>query len=179
MIAKRIGAALLAVAVALACAGCGAKEAPAGSVTGSAEGFPWTIELRAAKLCDALHTAAGVPQYDGGTLDVDYDDAPRAGCMFLILTFTITKTEAGGDAFEWDRLRVRGADGESYPRMEDDSFIQNHTYNRIAGTPLKIGENRGSACFEIPEAAAKGDLTLTYDAGEAGTIEMPVRPERD
>lgn len=176
---KRILAVLLALTIAVLCAGCGAKRQPDGSETavGEREGFPWTIELRAADLREGLHTAAGMPQYDGSTLDVDYDDEPADGCAFLILTFTLTKTEPGGGAFEWERLCVRASDGRSYSRMKDDAFLQNHTYNRIAGTSLMIGENRGSACFEIPVDVAKGELTLVYDAGDAGTIELPVRPE--
>ena len=166
----------LAFALVLALALTGAALA-AESVVGELEGFPWTLELRAAAAKDGLHTAAGMQQYDGSVLDVAYDDDPAKGNVFLILTFTITKTQVGGGPFDWANLSVRDADGNAYARMENDAFLQNHTYNRIQGTPLQIGENKGSACFEIPTDAAKGNLTLVYDAGEFGTIEIPVKPE--
>ena len=175
---KRMVSVALMIALALMCAACGAKEAPAASEGPVAlEGFPWSVELRAAAVQEALHTAAGMKQYDGSVLDVAYDDEPTAGNVYLILTLTVAKTEAGGGSFDWSNLSVRDADGGSYARMADDAFIQNHTYNRMPGTTLQIGENKGSICFEIPADAAKGDLTLVYDAGDAGEIAIAVKPE--
>ena len=183
---KRIMAIILAALLTLACAGCGrnaAQEAPSasedendsGSAAGTLEGFPWTMELLAAETKDSLHTVTGVRQYDGSTMDVEYDDAPADGDTFLILTLAITKTGTGGGTFDWAKLSIQDPDGNSYLRMENDTFLQNHNYNRMAGTPLQIGVNEGSVCFEIPAEAAGMVLTLWYDAGEMGTIELPVR----
>ena len=97
-----------------------------------------------------------------------HDDAPSEGKVFLILTMTITKQKTGGGQFDWARLTVKDASGNVYHRMENDAFLSNHTYNRMPGTSLQIGENRGSICLELPPEAAKGGLTLCYDAGDEG-----------
>ena len=170
---KRMLSAALLLAIVLGCAACSggsAKEAAASDQSA----FTWQIELRQAELRESLHTDAGVTQYDGDVLDVAYDDAPAEGEVYLILTLTVTKAVAGGGAFEWGRLCVRDADGNSYGRMENDAFLASHTYKRMPGTALQIGENKGSICFELPADAAKGALTLVYDAGDEGENALPV-----
>lgn len=172
---KRILAIFLSVLLAFVCAGCG-QNTSAGGAEGTLEGFPWTVELRDAQIRDALHTEAGLKQYDGSIVDVDYDDAPSEGQVFLILTFTITKTGTGGGSFDWKKLSLLDQDGNSYSRMEDDAFLQNHQYNRLASTPLQIGEYKGSICFEIPSDQAKGSFDLQYDAGDVGILALSVKP---
>lgn len=190
---KRIPAIFLAVLLVLAFTGCGSdtpnttqeseNETPSagvadepGSVVGTLDGFPWTVELRNAQIKNALHTAAGLEQYDGTIVDVDYDDAPSEGRVFLILTLTITKSGTGGSSFDWKKLSLRDGTGNSYNRMENDTFLQTHQYNRLASTPLQIGEHKGSICFEIPADQADGTFTLQYDAGDVGTLELSVNP---
>lgn len=169
---KRILAISLAALLALVCVGCG-EAGPAG---GTLEGFPWTVELRNAQIKDALHTEAGLEQYDGAIVDVDYNDAPSEGQVFLILTLTITKTGPGGGSFDWAKLSLLDGAGNAYSRMENDTFLQNHRYNRLASTPLQIGEHKGSICFEIPSDRAKGSFVLQYDAGDAGVLTLSVKP---
>ncbi len=137
--------------------------------------FTWQIELRGAEVKESLHTDAGVPQYDGEVLDVAFDNEPTEGYKFLILTLTVTKNAAGGGAFKWENLSVVDADGNTYSRMENDSFLDSHAYKRMAGTALQIGENKGSICFEIPVEVADGTLTLRYDAGEEGINEISIQ----
>lgn len=191
---KRIPAIFLAVLLVLACAGCGSdtldatqqpeNETPSASVdenkpssaVGTLEGFPWTVELRNAQIKDALHTAAGLEQYDGSIVDVDYDNAPSEGQVFLILTLTISKTGTGGGSFDWTKLSLLDDAGNAYGRMENDTFLQNHQYNRLASTPLQIGEHKGSICFEIPSDRADKAFTLQYDVGDVGTLELSVSP---
>lgn len=168
---KRIVAIFLAALLALACVGCGSTASE-----GTLEGFPWTVELRNAQIKDALHTEAGLEQYDGAIVDVDYDDAPSEGQVFLILTLTITKTGTGGGSFDWKKLSLLDEAGNTYSRMENDAFLQNHQYNRLASTPLQIGENKGSICFEIPSGQAKGSFVLQYDAGDVGILTLSVKP---
>lgn len=188
---KKSLAFFLALALVFACAGCSGgdqpseaapaeEDAPAqtegGSVIGTLDGFPWTVELRGADIRDSLFTQAGLKQYDGSIMDVDYSDSPSEGHVFLILTLTVSKTAAGGGQFDWDKLTVADGDGNTYSRMENDTFLQNHQYNRMASTPLQIGEHKGSVCFEVPADKAEGTFTLQYDAGDAGMLTLPVVP---
>ena len=136
--------------------------------------FTWQIAVSKTEVKDKLHTDAGIAQYDGGITDVAYDNAPAEGNNYVILTMTVTKAAAGGGSFDWKKLSLKDEDGNSYARMENDSFLSTHTYKRMAGTALQIGENKGSICFEIPEKAAKGKLTLCYDAGDQGINTTPL-----
>lgn len=177
---KRALSLILIAALALCLCACGSKEvqkeAPAAAVTASDQSqFTWQIELRDSAIKDALHTDAGVTQYDGGVLDVAYDNAPASGNKFLILTLTVTKAAAGGGSFDWKKLSVQDSDGNSYVRMENDAFLSTHTYKRMPGTALQIGENKGSICIEIPAKTAEGTLTLVYDAGDQGMNKLPIQ----
>lgn len=185
---KQILAIFLTALLLFSCTGCGsnspntAQESESGSadengsetVEGVLEGFPWTMELIAAEIKDALHTDDSVQQYDGSFDDVAYDDAPAEGHTFLILTLTIAKTGTGSSSFDWTKLSLLDEAENIYNRMENDTFLQNHRYNRLASTPLQIGEHKGSVCFEIPIAIADEPLTLQYDADDIGTIEIAV-----
>lgn len=168
---KRIIAALLLAALLPVLCACGRGQ----ESVSDQSAFTWQIQLLGHEVKGALHTDAGVPQYDGAVLDVAYDNAPSEGCTFLILTLDIQKSRTGGDSFDWQKLAVRDADGNAYPRMADDAFLSSHTYNRLPGTALQIGGSRGSICFEIPEKAAKGKLTLVYDAGDEGKNTLPIQ----
>ena len=137
--------------------------------------FTWQIELRNSEVKASLHTDEGVQQYDGEVLNVSHDNAPTEGNVYLILTMTITKSRTGGSAFKWDNLTVVDQDGNTYHRMENDSFLSVHTYNRLPGTSLQIGENKGSICLEIPENAGKGNLKLCYDGGEEGVNTISIQ----
>ncbi len=188
---KKLFAFTLALTLALACVGCGGgdksqeaapaeTDAPAQaeseSIVAALEGFPWTMELRGADVRESLFTQAGLKQYDGSIMDVDYSDSPSDGNVFLILTLIISKTATGGSQFAWDKLAVADGDGNTYSRMENDTFLQNHQYNRMASTPLQIGEHKGSVCFEVPADKAEGTFTLQYDAGDVGMLTLPVDP---
>ncbi len=169
---KRIITALLLAALLLGLCACGRGQTRTAS---DQSAFTWQIQLLGYEVKTALHTDAGVPQYDGAVLDVAYDNAPSEGCTFLILTLDIQKSRAGGGGFDWQKLTVRDADGNAYSRMADDAFLSSHTYNRLPGTALQIGGSRGSICFEIPEKAAKGEMTLVYAAGDEGENTLPIQ----
>lgn len=151
---------------------CGKKEEAA--VASDQSKFTWQIQVSKVEVKDKLHTDAGVPQYDGGITDVAYDNAPAEGNAYVVLTMVVSKAAAGGGSFDWKKLSLKDADGNSYARMENDSFLSSHTYKRMAGTALQIGENKGSICFEIPAKAAQGALTLCYDAGDQGINTTPL-----
>ena len=149
---KKAIAILLLAIFAFSLCGCGKKAETAAASDQSK--FTWQIEVSKAEVRDKLHTDEGIAQYDGGISDVAYDNAPAAGNSFVILTLTVTKAQAGGGGFDWKKLTLKDADGNSYSRMENDSFLSSHTYKRMPGTALQIGENKGSICFEIPAKAA-------------------------
>ena len=151
---------------------CGKKEEAA--VASDQSKFTWQIQVSKVEVKDKLHTDAGVPQYDCGITDVAYDNAPAEGNAYVVLTMVVSKAAAGGGSFDWKKLSLKDADGNAYARMENDSFLSNHTYKRMAGTALQIGENKGSICFEIPAKAAQGALTLCYDAGDQGINTTPL-----
>ena len=157
--------------LALVLCGCGKQS----SEDSDQSAFTWQIEVRKSEIVDHLHTDEGVPQYEGDVLDVAHDNAPTEGNVYLILTMTITKSRTGGSAFKWDNLTVVDQGGNTYHRMENDSFLSVHTYNRLPGTSLQIGENKGSICLEIPENAGKGNLKLCYDGGEEGVNTISIQ----
>ena len=178
---KKILSLILLIALMCSLCACSSKKeeaAPAADTAAVAasdqSAFTWQIEVRKCEVKDKLHTDAGVQQYEGDILDVAYDNAPAEGNNFVVLTLTVTKAAAGGGSFDWKKLSIQDAAGNSYARMENDSFLSNHTYQRMAGTALQIGENKGSICFEIPEKAAEGSLALCYDAGEEGINITPL-----
>lgn len=119
---------------------------------------------------DSLHTEAGVTQYDGSVASVPYDNLPSAGKIYLIIELTITKEKPGGKAFTWSDLWVVDAQGNRYHRMEDDTFLTSHTYNRMVGTDMRLGANQGVICFEIPKESAGELLTLVYTSEEGEAI---------
>lgn len=168
---KKLLSIILLVCLACTLSACGKKAETAASDQSK---FTWQIQVSKTEVKDKLHTDAGVPQYDGGITDVAYDNAPAEGNAYVILTMTVTKAAAGGGSFDWKKLSLKDADGNVYARMENDSFLSTHTYNRMPGTALQIGENKGSICFEIPAKAAQGSLTLCYDAGDQGINTTPL-----
>ena len=169
---KKAIAILLLILLSLGLCSCGKK---AETVTASDQSrFTWQLQLSSAEIKDKLHTDEGIAQYDGGISDIAHDNAPAEGNSFVILTLTVTKAQAGGGGFDWKKLSLKDADGNSYSRMENDSFLTNHSYKRMPGTALQIGENKGSICFEIPAKAAQGALTLCYDAGDQGINTTPL-----
>lgn len=169
---KKLIALLLLVALSLSLCACGKKTE---SVVASDQSkFTWQIQVSKTEVKDKLHTDEGVAQYDGGITDVSYDNVPADGNRFVVLTLVVSKAAAGGGSFDWKKLSLKDADGNSYPRMENDSFLSNHTYKRMPGTALQIGENKGSICFELPAKAAEGQLMLCYDAGDEGVNTTPL-----
>ena len=169
---KKAIALLLLVALSITLCACGKKTETVAASDQSK--FTWQIQVASTEVKDKLHTDEGIAQYDGGISDVAYDNTPAEGNSFVILTMTVTKAQAGGGSFDWKKLSLKDAEGNSYSRMENDSFLSSHTYKRMPGTALQIGENKGSICFEIPSKAAAGSLRLCYDAGDEGINASPL-----
>jgi hypothetical protein len=84
------------------------------------------------------------------------------------MEITITKVDNQSTAsFDWHSLLVIDASGNSYHRLDNDTFLEQYQYTpRITGLPLRFGENTGWLCYEIPASIAIGNLTLAYTVKE-------------
>jgi hypothetical protein len=125
----------------------------------------WQVAVSKFEIKDSLAAVEGVTQYDGSILNVTHTQTPDSGKVYLILEATVSKVGNQSDPFDWQWLVVKDSAGNSYSRMENDSFLDQYQFSpRITGLELRLGEYSGWMCFEIPAAAAKAKLTLTYTA---------------
>jgi hypothetical protein len=129
---------------------------------------PWQIEVSKYEIKDSLNVLESVPQYNGSKIDVLHTQNPETGNVYLIMEITITKVDNQSTAsFDWHSLLVIDASGNSYHRLDNDTFLEQYQYTpRITGLPLRFGENTGWLCYEIPASIAIGNLTLAYTVKE-------------
>ena len=153
--------------LALVLSGCQAAGTT-GSLTPTLA-LTWQIEVSKSEIKDNLNTVESVTQYDGSKIDVVHMQSPAAGNVYLIMNVTIRKTNNQSSApFDWQWLEVKDASGNSYHRLENDTFLVQHQYEpRITGLVLRFGENTGWMGFEIPASVSTGKLTLVYSAEES------------
>jgi|WetSurMetagenome_2_1015567.scaffolds.fasta_scaffold406947_1 hypothetical protein len=125
----------------------------------------WQVAVSSFDLKDNLNTVEVVTQYDGSKMEVVHQQSPTQGNSYLVSKLTISKTGAASDVFNWQDLVVRDNAGNSYPRLRNDTFLEQHKFTpRMTGLALRLGVNEGWICFEIPSQAASGQLTLAYTA---------------
>ena len=154
---------LLFFCLALTLSGCQApKTTPTLSLT-------WQIEVSKLEIKENLNNVESVTQYDGSKIDVVHSQSPEAGNVYLIMDVTISKTNnQSATPFNWQWLVVEDASGNSYHRLENDTFLEIYRYKpRITGLELRFGQNIGWMCYEIPASVATGKLTLAYTAEES------------
>jgi hypothetical protein len=158
---------LISICLVLALPGCQATGTKA-SLTPTLA-LTWQIEVSKFEIKDNLNTVESVTQYDGSKIDVVHTQSPETGKVYLIMDVTIRKiNNQTPTPFNWQWLVVKDASGNSYPRLENDTFLVQHQYApRITGLELRFGENTGWLCFEIPASVATGTLTLAYTAEES------------
>ena len=158
---------LLFICLAFALSGCQATGT-SDSLTPTLS-LSWKIEVSKFDIKDNLNTIESVTQYDGSKIDVVHTQSPDAGYVYLIMDVTIRKANNQSTSpFDWQWLVVKDASGNSYHRLENDTFLEQHQYSpRITGLELRFGENTGWMGFEIPASAATGKLTLAYTAEES------------
>ncbi len=128
--------------------------------------FTWQIGLEEYQLHSELNSTVSSTLYDGTVQETPHHDAPSEGQMFLLLKLNLNKAQAGNNPFSWDDLSIEDAQGQSYARLANDSFIENHAYSRLPSTDIALGENNGYICFEITAEAAEGALYLVHQATE-------------
>lgn len=163
------------LAICMITVGCGNKLQPSSSTDQSA--FTWQIAINEQEVKPSLKTIGHVTQYDGTVEEIPYENIPQDGKVYLILNLSITKNQPGGIAFKWEDLSVMDDKGNRYPRHKNDSFLSDHGYERIAGTDLKLGDNSGWICFEVPWQATQEALTLSHKSVE-GDNSMIIEQDR-
>jgi hypothetical protein len=149
---------LLFLCLVLVLASCqAAKATPASALF-------WQVELSRYEVKADLKSVEAVIQYDGSKIDVTHTQNAGAGNVYLIMEVKVSKTENPSTApFDWQGLVVRDASGNSYHRLENDTFLERFKYTpRITGLQLRLGEYSGWMGYEIPAAVANGKLTLSY-----------------
>jgi hypothetical protein len=125
----------------------------------------WKIDVSKHELKEGLHAVESVVQYDGSKMDVEHEQSPTEGAMYLILNIKISKIGDEPVPFDWKKLAVQDQAGNTYARHGNDTFLEQYNYiPRLTGLEIRFGENEGWLCFEIPAEAAKGKLTLIYSA---------------
>jgi hypothetical protein len=125
----------------------------------------WQIQVSSHVLKDNLKTIETVTQYNGSKIDVVHQQSPSAGNIYVIMDLTISKNGSASDAFNWQDLVIKDAAGNSYNRLKNDTFLEQHKYTpRMTGLEIRFGVNEGWACYEIPSQAASGSLILAYTA---------------
>ncbi len=128
--------------------------------------FTWQITLKSHELLNEISSIENSVLYDGTVQETPHYDAPTEGQIFLLLSLNLNKAQAGNNPFSWDDLSVEDAQGQTYARLANDSFIENHSYSRLPSTDLALGENDGYICFEIAADAAEGALYLVHQSAE-------------
>lgn len=148
------------LALALCAAGCGKGPAGAGQ-----SAFTWKMEPVQTVWSGRLHTVQQSTQYDGTAIETEYEKIPQAGNVFLLVELRVYKEAAGGPAFCWDDVALEEKDGGAYPRLAD-GFLLEFGYDRLPGTELRLKENRGWVCFQVPEGLKEQGWALTHSSGE-------------
>lgn len=127
--------------------------------------FAWKMEILDAQWSDGLAAVRQSTQYDGTTIETEYEKTPEVGQAFLLLELRVYKEAAGGPAFSWEDVILEASDGEAFPR-QPDSFLPDYGYERMAGTDLRLMENQGWVCFQVPETLKAGDWILIHGSDE-------------
>lgn len=133
----------------------------------------WNIKVNSFEVKEKLHTVTPVTQYDRSVVDVNYDNVPSNGNVYLLVDLEINKTAGGNRPFAWKDFTVVDNEGNKYNRLENDNFLQNHNYNRMRGDDLKLGKNNGFICIELPKKITEKELHLQYEyEGEIKKIQL-------
>jgi hypothetical protein len=162
---------LLFFCLALSLISCQAGGAP--TALPSSSNVAWQIQVSRFEIKDNLNAVESVTQYNGSKIDVVHKQSPDAGSVYLIINASISKSGVQSSTpFDWKWLVVKDASGNSYQRLDNDTFLEQFQYTpRITGLQLRLGEYTGWMCYQIPASAATGKLTLAY-TGEGSQQEI-------
>ena len=153
----------------LLCAGCAtqAKAPVKASESAADSSLVWQISVEESEITDSISSTQAVVAYGGDVSQVSHSDAPSDGNVYLLVLLNIDKTQVGKDKFLWSDLSVVDADGSTYARMANDTFLETHGLPRVKATDLSIDNNHGYVCFEIPATVDASKLTLVYSAEDS------------
>jgi len=166
---KRISVLLLVNVCCLSLFACGGgAKSPVTEVVGN-----WKLTYVERIITDDLEAEQSAVQYSGETVQSQISEKPAQGNVFVLVRLIIEKEQSGAAAFSWDQLTIQDADGNRYARMENDSFLESYGYTRQKMTDLTLGKNEGYICFELPDQAASGTITLCYEA-EDDSCSIPI-----
>lgn len=160
-------AAVLAAIICLLAAGAACAE--------ETEEATWSIEVLDAIVTDNLVTTQRALEYGGDISEEEYAAVPTEGNVYALVKLSIEKESVGKGKFVWEQLSIRDEAGTAYSRHSDDVFLESHNFKRIKSSDLTFGKNEGFICFEIPEEAARGKLTLVYEATDPYEIPLSFR----
>ena len=163
----------------LLAAGCAAQaKAPAEATESAADSsLVWQLSVEESEITDSISSTQAVVAYGGDVSQVSHSDQPSDGNVYLLLLLNIDKSQPGKDKFLWSDLTVVDADGNSYSRMANDTFLETHGLPRIKATDLSIGNNHGYVCFEVPATVDATKLTLVYSA-EGSAQQIALSPSK-
>ena len=165
-------------ALLLLCAGCAAQaKAPAVAAATADASLVWQISVETSEITSSISSTEAVVTYGGDVNQVSHSDDPSEGNVYLLLLLNIDKTQAGKDKFLWSDLSVVDADGNTYARMANDTFLETHGLPRVKATDLSIGNNHGYICFEVPATVDDSKLTLVYSA-EGSAQQIALSPSK-
>ena len=81
------------------------------------------------------------------------------------MELTISKQGVQAVPFDWTKLLIQDSAGNTYHRIANDTFLEQYKYKpRMTGLEIKLGQNTGWVCYEVPAQAASGKLSLVYNA---------------
>lgn len=161
--------------------GFGCKQGQATQPVPTATADPswiWQISVEKSEMTDSVASTGDFVEYGGDVNTVSFSDEASKGNTYLFVLLHIDKAQPGKEKFLWSALSVVDADGVSYNRLENDTFLELHGLPRIKASDLSIGNNYGYICFEVPDSVDANGLTLIYSAGDS-TQSIALSPTRN
>lgn len=148
---------------------CACQANPSSPVTATAidqSHNAWSIMVVGWESVSDLSGSQLVQQYNGDVTQMQFVDKPEDGKVFLLVDLVIEKQVSGPSTFKWQDLMVKDAEGNTYTRMENDTFLKSYNFPRLKSTDLTLGTNKGYIVFEIPSEVVKNGLSLVYSSAD-------------
>ena len=150
---------------------CGCSTA----IVTPAANLDWQVQAISHEVKATLKTVEVVTEYNGTESSVTHEQSPSQGNVYLIINLSVNKLGSQATTFTWQDLTVQDASGNAYHRVSNDTFLEQQNYKpRLTGLDIRLGENQGWVCFEIPASATGGKLNLVY-SGEGSQQQISLQ----